>query len=38
MHGQNHIKFVDWIFITGSPAWRLLDEYMILHKSFKILF
>jgi hypothetical protein len=25
---------VDWVFITGVPLWRRLDEYMTLEETF----
>jgi len=34
MQGRTHIKFIDWIFITGAPAWRWLGEYVTLDKTF----
>ena len=28
------VRSVDWIFITGAPAWRWLGEYVTLYRTF----
>ena len=34
LHKSGAVRSVDWIFITGAPAWRWLGEYVTLNKTF----
>jgi len=34
LHKSGTVQSVDWIFLTGAPAWRSLDEYVTLDKTF----
>jgi len=34
LHKSGAVRKVDWIFITGAPAWRWLGEYVTLDKTF----
>ena len=34
LHKSGAVRSVDWIFITGPPVWRRLDEYVTLDKTF----
>jgi hypothetical protein len=34
LHKSGAVRSVDWIFITGAPAWRCLGEYVTLHSTF----
>jgi len=34
LHKSGAVRSVDWIFITGSSAWRWLGKYMTLYKIF----
>jgi hypothetical protein len=34
LHKLGAVLSVDWIFITGAPAWRRLGKYVTLDKTF----
>jgi hypothetical protein len=34
LHKSGAVRSVDWIFIVGVLAWRLLGEYVTLDKTF----
>jgi hypothetical protein len=39
LHKSGAVRSVDWICITGAPAWRWLGEYVTLDKtSYSLLF
>ena len=38
LHKSGEVQYVNWIFITGVPAWRWLSEYVTLDKMFYHLF
>ena len=34
LHRSGAVRSVDWIFITGVPAWRWLGEYVTLDRTY----